>query len=163
MALMLSSSVLAWSPTAAPLAPVASPRASMIEMMARKPLIAGNWKMNTVLDEAKTLAGDVAAAAKGAPGVDVAVCVPYPFLCPVADVLSGTGVALGAQDCYYEDAGAYTAAVSSSMLKSVGSEYVLSGHSERRATFGDSDADVNKKTLKILEDGLSCILCIGEL
>merc|ERR1711871_1935957 len=78
-------------------------------------------------------------------------------------VLADSGVGLGAQDCYYEASGAYTAAVSTSMLKSVGSQYVLSGHSERRATFGDSDADVNKKTLKILSEGLKCILCIGEL
>ena len=119
--------------------------------------------MNTVLDEAKTLAADVAAAAKGAPGVGVAVCVPFPFIVPVADVLADSGVGLGAQDCYYEEAGAYTAAVSTSMLKSVGTQYVLAGHSERRATFGDSDADINKKTLKILSEGLTCILCIGEL
>ena len=119
--------------------------------------------MNTVLDEAKTLAADVAAAAKGAPGVGVAVCVPFPFIVPVADVLADSGVGVGAQDCYYEEAGAYTAAVSTSMLKSVGTQYVLAGHSERRATFGDSDADINKKTLKILSEGLTCILCIGEL
>merc|ERR1740138_217420 len=122
-----------------------------IAMMARTPLMAGNWKMNTVLDEAKSLAAEVA------------VCVPFPFLVPVSDVLKDTGVGLGAQDCYYESSGAYTAAVSTSMLKSVGSQYVLAGHSERRATFGDSDADINKKTLKILDEGLKCILCIGEL
>jgi len=140
-----------------------SARVRAPEMMARTPLMAGNWKMNTVLEEAKSLAKEVADAAKGAEGVDVAVCVPFPFLVPVGDVLSGTGVGLGAQDCYYEASGAYTAAVSTSMLKSVGSAYVLAGHSERRATFGDSDADINKKTLKILEEGLKCILCIGEL
>merc|ERR1719353_2769337 len=89
-------------------------------MMARTPLIAGNWKMNTVLDEAKSLAKEVADAAAKAPNVDVAVCVPFPFLVPVGEVLAGTGVGLGAQDCYYEAAGAYTAAVSTSMLKSVG-------------------------------------------
>merc|ERR1719247_261422 len=162
--LYLTTALLAWSPGSVPTgtASVVS-RASAPAMMARTPLMAGNWKMNTVLDEAKTLAADVAAAAKGAPGVDVAVCVPFPFLVPVGEVLAGTGVGLGAQDCYYEAAGAYTAAVSTSMLKSVGSQYVLAGHPERRATFGDSDADVNKKTLKILEEGLKAILCIGEL
>ena len=127
-------------------------------------LIAGNWKMNTVLDEAKSLASGVAKAAESAAAnVDVAVAVPFPFLVPVGEVLSGTKVGLGAQDCYYEEAGAYTAAVSTGMLKSVGAAYVLSGHSERRATFGDSDEDVNKKTLKILDGGMKCILCIGEL
>ena len=133
-------------------------------MMAdRTYLIAGNWKMNTVLSEAKELAKEVAdAAAKSADNTDVAVCVPFPFLTAVGEVL-GDKVALGAQDAYWESSGAYTAAVSTSMLKSVGSAYVLSGHSERRATFGDSDADVNKKTLKIIEEGLTCILCVGEL
>lgn len=146
--------------------PVSSDNArtlSLAMMADRTPLIAGNWKMNTVLEEAKKLAADVAAASNGVVGVDVAVCVPFPFLVPVGDVLKGTSVALGAQDCYHEESGAFTAAVSTSMLKSVGSSYVLAGHSERRATFGDSDADVNKKTLKILKEGLKCILCIGEL
>jgi triosephosphate isomerase len=126
-------------------------------------LLSRPLQMNTVLDEAKTLAADVAAASKNADGVDVAVCVPFPFLTAVGDVLKDSKVSLGAQDCYYEDSGAYTAAVSTAMLKSVGTQYVLSGHSERRAVFGDSDADVNKKTLKILAEGLKCILCIGEL
>ena len=162
MALLCSSLLAsAWSPVAPPAVAVATPRASSVVM--RDVLIAGNWKMNTVLDEAKTLAKDVADAAAKAEGVGVAVCVPFPFLTAVGDVLEGTGVGLGAQDCYYESAGAYTAAVSTSMLKSVGSQYVLAGHSERRATFGDSDADVNKKTLKILDEGLKAILCIGEL
>jgi triosephosphate isomerase len=161
---LATASALAFSPQAGVPAGRAAVRNQLdISMMARTPLMAGNWKMNTVLDEAKSLAADVAAAAKGADGVDVAVCVPFPFLTAVGDVLKDSKVGLGAQDCYYEESGAYTAAVSTSMLKSVGTEYVLSGHSERRATFGDSDADVNKKTLKILAEGLKCILCIGEL
>merc|ERR1719164_137698 len=118
--------------------------------------------MNTVLPDAIALAKEVAAAAADA-DVDVAVCAPFPFLVPVADALKDSKVGLGAQDCYYEDSGAYTAAVSTSMLKSVGTQYVLAGHSERRATFGDSDADVNKKVLKIIGEGLTCILCVGEL
>merc|ERR1712228_959557 len=96
-------------------------------------------------------------------GVGVAVCVPFPFLIPVKEALAGSKVGLGAQDCYYESAGAYTAAVSTSMLGSVGCDYIVCGHSERRATFGDTDEDVNKKTLKILSEGLKPILCIGEL
>jgi len=160
LALIASPSVQAW--TAGSMPTGRAVRSSEPVTM-RDVLIAGNWKMNTVLDEAKTLAADVAAAAKTAPDVGVAVCVPFPFLVPVAEVLKDTGVSLGAQDCYYEEAGAYTAAVSTSMLKSVGSAYVLAGHSERRATFGDSDADVNKKVLKILAEGLKPILCIGEL
>jgi len=93
----------------------------------------------------------------------VAVCPPFPFIVPVKEALKGSKVGVGAQDCYYEEAGAYTAAVSTTMLDSVGCDYVLTGHSERRAVFGDSDADVNKKTLKVLDAGLKAILCIGEL
>merc|ERR1719352_383853 len=164
VALSLAIGANAWSPGAAPASNRAAVRSGASPlMMARTPLIAGNWKMNTVLPEALSLAKEVAESAANADGVDVAVCVPFPFLVSVGEALKDTKVGLGAQDCYYEDAGAYTAAVSTSMLKSVGSEYVLSGHSERRATFGDSDADVNKKTLKILAQGLKCILCIGEL
>jgi len=164
LAISMAIGANAWSTGTAPTSNRAAVRSGNSPlMMARTPLIAGNWKMNTVLPEALSLAKEVADAAAGAEGVDVAVCVPFPFLVPVGEVLKGTKVGLGAQDCYYEDAGAYTAAVSTSMLKSVGSTYVLAGHSERRATFGDSDADVNKKVLKILAEGLTCILCVGEL
>jgi triosephosphate isomerase len=125
--------------------------------------MAGNWKMNTVLSEAKSLAAEVAEASKGADGVDVAVCVPFPFLTAVTDVLKDSKVGVGAQDCHWETSGAYTGATSTTMLKSVGADYVLAWHSERRSVFGDSDADTNKKVLKILDEGLKCILCIGEL
>eukprot|EP00966_Prymnesium_polylepis_P315169 7282260-Prymnesium_polylepis.1 len=103
--------------------------------------MAGNWKMNTVLPEAVDLAKAVAAAAEGASGVDVAVCAPAPFLAPVIDALKDSKVGVGGQDCHWEAGGAYTGAVSTAMLKSVGVDYVLTGHSERRAVFGDSDTD----------------------
>jgi len=136
-------------------------RATPIEM--RGYLMAGNWKMNTLLPEAVSLAKEVAASAdKSAADVEVAVCAPFPFLTSVKEALGGK-VGLGAQDCSTEDAGAFTGAVSTGMLESVGCDYILSGHSERRATFGDTDEDVNAKTLKILAQGLKCILCIGEL
>eukprot|EP00322_Chrysochromulina_rotalis_P002708 CAMPEP_0115859808 /NCGR_PEP_ID=MMETSP0287-20121206/16806_1 /TAXON_ID=412157 /ORGANISM="Chrysochromulina rotalis, Strain UIO044" /LENGTH=289 /DNA_ID=CAMNT_0003314119 /DNA_START=47 /DNA_END=916 /DNA_ORIENTATION=+ len=137
-------------------------RSSQLLMAERTPLMMGNWKMNTLLPEAVSLAKEVAEAAKTS-NADVAVCVPYPYLVPVGEALKGSKVGLGAQDAFYEDSGAYTAAVSTGMLKSVGTQFVLAGHSERRVTFGDSDADINKKTLKILEEGLTCVLCIGEL
>mmetsp|Transcript_41726 Transcript_41726/g.73395 ORF Transcript_41726/g.73395 Transcript_41726/m.73395 type:complete len:196 (+) Transcript_41726:53-640(+) len=143
--------------------PATRPTQNAIFMAERVPFMAGNWKCNTVLPEAVDLAKAVAKASEKASGVTVAVCAPAPFLAPVADALKGTKVALGGQDCHWEAGGAFTGAVSTAMLKSVGCEYVLSGHSERRSIFGDSDADVNKKTLKILEEGLKCILCIGEL
>jgi len=165
LAIVLSCLALAdaWTSGLAPSRAPAGSRAAVVAMADRTPLMAGNWKMNTELSEAVSLASAVSDEAKKAKDVDVAVCVPYPFLCPVGDALKGGPVSLGAQDAYYEESGAYTAAVSTGMLKSVGTQYVLSGHSERRATFGDSDEDVNKKTLKILGAGLKCILCIGEL
>jgi len=140
-----------------------APRSAGQQIVMRTPLMAGNWKCNTVLTEAVDLAKAVAATAEKNPNVDVAVCAPAPFLAPVADALKESKVGLGGQDCHWEAGGAFTGAVSTGMLKSVGCEYVLTGHSERRAVFGDSDADVNKKTLKVLEEGLKAILCIGEL
>jgi len=160
-ALLTASSGLHASHTARPA--IAQRGASVSLMADRTPLIAGNWKMNTVLDEAVALAKEVAAAAATAPDVDVAVCVPFPFIVPVKEALAGSKVGVGAQDCFYEESGAYTAAVSTAMLKSVGVDYVVAGHSERRAVFGDSDEDVNKKVLKVLDAGLKCIFCIGEL
>jgi triosephosphate isomerase len=153
---------LGWATTTTP-ANRPAVRSSMGGIMMRTPLMAGNWKMNTLLPEGIELAKAVAAASEKADGVDVAVCVPFPYLTSIIDTLSSSKVGVGAQDCYYEEAGAYTGAVSTSMIKSVGADYVLSGHSERRATFGDTDADINKKVLKVLADGLKCILCIGEL
>lgn len=109
-------------------------------------LMAGNWKMNTLLPEAVSLAKEVGEASKtAADNVDVAVCAPFPFLAPVKDALAGTKVGLGAQDCYTAEAGAFTGATSTAMLESVGCDYVLSGHSERRAIFGDTDEDINAK------------------
>lgn len=135
---------------------------SALVMADRTPLIAGNWKMNTDLESAVELAKAVAAASEKAKDVDVAVCVPAPFLIPVKEAVAGSKVGVGAQDCYFEDAGAYTGEVSTSMLKSVGTDYIVTGHSERRAIFGDDDEAVNKKTLKVLAEGLKAILCIGE-
>jgi len=145
--------------------PVGRPATSapVVEMMARTPLMAGNWKMNTVLSEAVELGKAVADATAKAEDVNVAVCVPFPFLGSVKEALAGSPVGLGAQDCSYESAGAFTGAVSTSMLSSVGCDYIVTGHSERRAVFGDTDEDVNKKTLKVLDEGLKAILCIGEL
>ncbi|CAN0370186.1 unnamed protein product [Ectocarpus sp. 6 AP-2014] len=97
--------------------------------------------------------------------VEVAVIPPHPFLVPVKDQVDGVDgnkVAVGSQDLYTEDAGAFTGASSTGMLASVGCEYILCGHSERRSVFGDSDEMVNKKVHKVLDQGLKAILCIGE-
>jgi len=115
----------------------------------------------TTLGEAKELA---AAVAKIDTAVsDCAVCAPFPFLGAVGEALEGSGVALGAQDLYTEEKGAYTGATSIAMLKSIPNlQYVLTGHSERRTLFGDDDDVINAKTRIVLDAGLKAVLCIGE-
>ncbi len=129
----------------------------------RKTLIAGNWKMNTDRAAAVALAKGVAAGAAEVDGVDLVVCPPAIYLTAVSEALAGSPVALGAQNAYFEDNGAYTGETSMAMLADVGAEYVILGHSERRHVFGESDADVSKKTIKALAIGLAPIVCVGEL
>lgn len=132
----------------------------------RTPFIAGNWKMNPLdLGSAKDLAKKVAEQTTGLTGVEVAVIPPHPFLVPVLEQVksvSGSHVTVGAQNLYIENQGAFTGAVSTAMLSSVGCTYVLCGHSERRVVFGDSNETVNRKLRKVLDEGLKPILCIGE-
>eukprot|EP00281_Chroomonas_sp_CCMP1168_P018531 CAMPEP_0206236212 /NCGR_PEP_ID=MMETSP0047_2-20121206/13585_1 /ASSEMBLY_ACC=CAM_ASM_000192 /TAXON_ID=195065 /ORGANISM="Chroomonas mesostigmatica_cf, Strain CCMP1168" /LENGTH=300 /DNA_ID=CAMNT_0053660513 /DNA_START=40 /DNA_END=942 /DNA_ORIENTATION=- len=132
----------------------------------RKYFMAGNWKLNPgTLDEAKTLASAVvkSAAANKRDSI-TCVCCPYPFLAPVAEIVKGSKVSLGAEDVFTEDKGAFTGGVAVGMLKSVGVEYVLCGHSERRsgAIATESDDLINKKVRKVLDAGLKPILCVGE-
>ena len=115
----------------------------------------------TSLAEAKELATAVAKFDTSTSGC--AICVSFPYLASVAEILKGTGVSLGAQDLYTEEKGAFTGAVSPGMLKSIeGVEYCLAGHSERRTIFGDDDSIINTKVRTILDAGLKPILCIGE-
>ena len=93
---------------------------------------------------------------------DVIVCPPFTSLSEVSTLIKNTPVKLGAQNMHYEDSGAFTGAISNSMLKSVGCEYVIIGHSERRTIFGENDEMINKKIKKALESGLKVIFCIGE-
>jgi triosephosphate isomerase len=130
--------------------------------MARKPFIAGNWKMNTTLSEAVELAKGVVAKVGAVSDVDVAVCPPYTSLAAVKDILAGSNVKLGAQDVHWEEKGAYTGKVSCAMLKSVGVEYVIIGHSEQRSYFHETDETVNKKVQAALGAGLLPIVCVGE-
>jgi len=130
--------------------------------MSRKIFIAGNWKMNTTVQEAVALAKSIVEKVGDFNDVDVAICPPYTNLYAVAEVLKGTPVKLGAQDVYWEEKGAYTGKISCSMLKSVGVTHVLIGHSERRSYFGETDEFVNKKTKVALTSGLLPIICIGE-
>jgi triosephosphate isomerase len=127
--------------------------------MSRTPFIAGNWKMNTTREDAVALAEAVVAAAP--PGIDVAICPPFPWLIPVADALRGSRVMLGAQNCWTEPAGAFTGEVSPAMLQGL-CEVVIIGHSERRHILGESDDLVAKKITAALEAGLEPIVCAGE-
>jgi triosephosphate isomerase len=130
--------------------------------MARKKFIAGNWKMNTTIDEARALAKGIAEAAGKITDVDVAVCPPYTNLSAVGEAIKGTSIKLGAQDVHWEAKGAFTGKVSCGMLKSVGVTYVIVGHSEQRSYFHETDETVNKKAKAVLAGGLLPIICVGE-
>jgi triosephosphate isomerase len=130
--------------------------------MARKKFVAGNWKMYTNRASARQLAADVVRGLGGESRVSVAVCPPFPYLLVVAEVLAGSPVTLGAQDCYTEQEGAFTGEVSPTMLVDVGCRHVILGHSERRHKLGESDAFINGKVRAALAAGLQVILCLGE-
>lgn len=131
----------------------------------RKPFVAGNWKMNTDSHSGVALAKGVADGSSGLAGssVDVAVIPPFVYLSAVGQAVSSSGIALGAQDVYFEAKGAFTGEISTTMLKDVGCTYVLCGHSERRHVLGESDDLVNKKMTASISGGLLPILCVGEL
>ena len=130
--------------------------------MARKKFVAGNWKMNTTIDEAIALAKAVVDKMGKVSDVDVAVCPPYISLKAVADVVAGSNVKLGAQDVHWEAKGAFTGKISCAMLKSVGVTYVIIGHSEQRQYFHETNDTVNKKVKAVLAAGLLPIVCVGE-
>ena len=127
----------------------------------RKKIVAGNWKMNKTPSETKEFIA-VNAAAFDSADVDVVLCVPFIAICPATKHVSGTSIAIGAQNMHYEDAGAYTGEISAAMLKDRGVAYVIVGHSERRAYFGETDEVVNKKAKKAIAEGLTPIICVGE-
>ena len=130
--------------------------------MARKKFIAGNWKMNTTLDEAVSLAKGIVAKLGSITDVDIALCPPYINLKAVSDVIKGSTIKLGAQDVHWEAKGAYTGKISCAMLKSVGVSYVIIGHSEQRTYFHETNETVNKKVKAALAAGLLPIICVGE-
>ncbi len=127
----------------------------------RKPIIAGNWKMNKTPEEAKALVTALLPLVKDA-SCDVVVCTPAVDLAAVAPLLSGTNVKLGAQNVHWKESGAYTGELSADMLKACGVQYVIIGHSERRQYFGETDATVNLRTLAAVKAGLTPIVCVGE-
>ena len=126
----------------------------------RKAVIAGNWKMNKTPAEAKVLIEEIAPLVKNAV-CDVVVCVPYVDLCTALET-KGTNIHVGAENCHWEPSGAYTGEISAPMLKAMGVEYVIIGHSERRTYFGETDVTVNKRVRAALDNGLKVILCVGE-
>lgn len=128
----------------------------------RNAVIAGNWKMNKTPKEAVELVRSIKPLAANA-DCGVIVCVPFVDLAGVIEEAAGSNVKVGAQNMHFEKSGAFTGEISADMLKELGVEYVVIGHSERRQYFGETDVTVNKKVLAALENGLKPILCVGEL
>ena len=128
----------------------------------RKPIIAGNWKMNKTPEEARQLVTELIPLVKDAK-CDVVVCTPAVCFAAVAPVIAGTNVKLGAQNVHFEAKGAFTGELSADMLKASGVEYVIIGHSERRQYFGETDKTVNKRTIAAVKAGLKAIVCVGEM
>ena len=128
----------------------------------RKPIIAGNWKMNKTPGEAKALVTELIPMVKDAAS-DVVVCVPAVCYEAVREAVAGTNIHLGAQNVHFAKNGAYTGELSAEMLKAVGVEYVIIGHSERRQYFGETDITVNKRVRAAVAGGLVPIVCVGEL
>ena len=127
----------------------------------RKAVIAGNWKMNKTPSEAKALLEEIKPLVKDA-GCDVVVCVPYVDLCTALEATKGTNIGVGAENCHWAESGAFTGEISAVMLKEMGVQYVITGHSERRTYFGDTDVTVQKRTRAALDAGLTVIVCVGE-
>lgn len=129
----------------------------------RHSLVAGNWKMNGSLADAGSLVAGIKAGIGLAERTEVAICPPFVYLQHVKELLADTPISLGAQNLSQEDAGAFTGEVAADMLTDLGCDYVIVGHSERRALYGESDALVADKFAKALEANLKPILCVGEL
>ena len=127
----------------------------------RKPIIAGNWKMNNTKAQAESLIKELIPLVKNA-DCDVVICVPYTVIGTAASLTSGTNIKVGAENIAWADKGAFTGEISADMLKEVGAEYVIIGHSERRQYFGETDESVNKRTVQALKAGFKPIVCVGE-
>jgi triosephosphate isomerase len=129
---------------------------------ARRPIVGGNWKMNTTLETAIDLAGELTRRLHEVTQIDVVLCPPMPNLQAVRQVIDGTPLQLGAQNVFWEDSGAYTGEISPAMLIAVGCDWVIVGHSERRHLMGETDEMVNRKLHLALHHGLNVILAVGE-
>ncbi len=127
----------------------------------RKKIIAGNWKMNKTPSETVKLIEELKPLVKN-DEADVVFCVPAVSLVPALEAAKGTNIAIGAENMFYEESGAYTGEIAPNMLTDIGVKYVIIGHSERREYFAETDETVNKKVLKAFEHGITPIICCGE-
>ena len=129
----------------------------------RRPVIAGNWKMNMTPSAAKEFIAELYETVKGKRGCDIVVCVPAIDIPAVAKACQGKSIKVGAQNVHFEKSGAYTGEISADMLVDAGVKYVVVGHSERRQYFGETDETVNKRTRAAIAAGLTAIVCVGEV
>lgn len=129
----------------------------------RKPIIAGNWKMNKTTAEARDLASKLIPLVSGVKDRDIVLAPTFTALSTVAETIKSANMVLAAQDLFWEDKGAFTGEISAEMLLDLGCKYVIIGHSERRQFFGETDETVNKKVRQALNKGLLPIVCVGEL
>src|SRR5439155_21773869 len=126
----------------------------------RRPIVAGNWKMNTTVGEARQLAAALLRPLRDLRGVDAVLCPPFISLAAVQEAIAGTRIGLGAQNCYPEPKGAFTGEISPAMLADLGCSYVILGHSERRQHLGESDAFIARKVRAALDNHMTPILCV---
>jgi triosephosphate isomerase len=127
----------------------------------RRPFVAGNWKMFKTVAEARVLIPELLPGLTAIQGVEIVLCPPFTSILPVAALLEGTAIGLGSQNMHWEASGAYTGEIAPPMLAEF-CKYVIIGHSERRAYFGETDASVNRKVKAAIEHGLVPIMCVGE-